>query len=110
MLFRTTQRRQNLKAHAPKLSAFLNALLEQTEIAQIAELGQRFWTMARERNGHEFDGWIKAVRECTSAELNNFATGLLQDEAAVRNGLSLKWSNGQVEGQVNRLKLKCGQT
>ncbi len=28
-----------------------------------------------------------------------------KDEAAVRAALSLSWSNGQVEGQVNRLKL-----
>jgi transposase len=29
---------------------------------------------------------------------------LLSDEKAVRNPLSLEWSNSQVEGQVNRLK------
>ena len=31
--------------------------------------------------------------------------GLLKDKAAVVAGLSLPWSNGQTEGQVNRLKL-----
>jgi transposase len=31
--------------------------------------------------------------------------GLLTDEAAVRAGLTLPWSQGQTEGQVNRLKL-----
>jgi transposase len=36
----------------------------------------------------------------------NFATGLERDKAAVVAGLSESWSNGQVEGQVNRLKLK----
>ena len=30
--------------------------------------------------------------------------GLLQDYDAVKAAVSLKWSNGQVEGQVNRLK------
>ena len=29
----------------------------------------------------------------------------LQDLDAVRNALLLPWSNGQVEGQINRLKL-----
>jgi transposase len=29
---------------------------------------------------------------------------LVQDQAAVEAALSLEWSNGQVEGQVNRLK------
>jgi len=37
-------------------------------------------------------------------ELKSFATGLRRDFAAVQNGLSLEWSNGQTEGQVNRLK------
>jgi transposase len=29
---------------------------------------------------------------------------LKQDEAAVKAALSLDWSNGQTEGQINRLK------
>jgi transposase len=37
-------------------------------------------------------------------ELQSRANGLLSDEQAVRHALSLEWSNGQVEGQVNRLK------
>ena len=37
-------------------------------------------------------------------KLQNFAWGLRQDYAAVRAALAYDWSNGQVEGQVNRLK------
>lgn len=33
-----------------------------------------------------------------------FADGLRQDEAAVSAALTEPWSNGLVEGQVNRLK------
>ena len=33
-----------------------------------------------------------------------FAKGLKQDYAAVKAGLTYKWSQGQVEGQINRLK------
>jgi transposase len=36
--------------------------------------------------------------------LRNFAASLRRGEAAVRAALRLPWSNGQVEGQVNRLK------
>jgi len=36
--------------------------------------------------------------------LISFANGIRQDYSAVRNALSSIWSNGQVEGQVNRLK------
>ena len=30
---------------------------------------------------------------------------LCQDLASIQNAISLEWSNGQVEGQVNRLKM-----
>jgi len=36
--------------------------------------------------------------------LASLATGLQHDYAAVHAAFSLPWSNGQVEGQVNRLK------
>lgn len=41
---------------------------------------------------------------CGISELAGLARGLRQDEAAVKAALSSEWSNGQVEGQVNRLK------
>ena len=46
-----------------------------------------------------------AQRPGVARELCGFAAGLMQDEAAVRAALSLEWSDGQVEGRVNRPKL-----
>ncbi len=43
--------------------------------------------------------------EATATELGGFVTGLRQDEDAVRAAIAEPWSNGQVEGQVNRPKL-----
>jgi transposase len=39
----------------------------------------------------------------------NFALGIEKDKAAVAAALTDEWSNGQVEGQVNRLKLRKRQ-
>ena len=39
------------------------------------------------------------------AALARFAQGLQEDLAAITAGLTLPWSNGAVEGHVNRLKL-----
>lgn len=36
--------------------------------------------------------------------LINFANGLLMDIKAVKNGIKMSWSNGAVEGHVNRIK------
>lgn len=38
------------------------------------------------------------------SELKSFAQRLCQDGAAVRSGIGLDWSNGPVEGHINRLK------
>ena len=38
-------------------------------------------------------------------ELKSCAKGIQQDKAAVLAGLTLPWSNGPLEGHVNRLKL-----
>ena len=37
--------------------------------------------------------------------IETFAAGVRQDEGAVKAALSMPWSNGQTEGQVNKLKL-----
>jgi transposase len=37
--------------------------------------------------------------------MRNFAAGIRKDLAAVRAGLTEGWSNGPVEGFVNKLKL-----
>ena len=41
----------------------------------------------------------------TVTALRRFAKGLRQDYAAVQAALSVPWSNGPVEGQINRLKM-----
>ena len=47
--------------------------------------------------------WL-AKAEDLGAKWKNFAKGLRQDGAAVKAALTSDWSNGQTEGQVNRLK------
>ena len=74
-----------------------------TAFATAHRLAQGFAALLREREGGRLDAWVAAcAREL--AEVRRFAQGLLLDEAAVRAGLTLEWSNGQTEGQVNRLK------
>jgi transposase len=48
------------------------------------------------------DGWLC---EAEISVLAPFAASLRRDEDAVRAALTKAWSNGQVEGQVNRLKV-----
>jgi transposase len=74
-------------------------------IAQTFTLLQAFATMLRERQGARLDAWLAQVEEQEVTELKNFARGLQKDYDALKAGLTLEWSNGQVEGHVHRLKL-----
>jgi transposase len=91
----------------PEEQALVQALGDRcAELKASAELARTFADMVRHRQAGEWEDWItNAQRPGVARELCGFAAGLRQDEAAVRAALSLEWSNGQVEGQVNRLKL-----
>jgi len=61
--------------------------------------------MLRQRQGEQLDSWLKLFKEQGVAELQSFAQGLERDYDAVKAGLTLIWSQGPVEGHVQRLKL-----
>jgi transposase len=75
------------------------------KVAEAYDLGQRFTKMVRERQHESLLPWLEDVARSKIDALTGFANGIKQDLAAVTNALSLPWSNGQTEGQVNRLKL-----
>jgi transposase len=91
----------------PEEQALVRALGDRcAELKTSAELARAFAAMVRHRQGGAWEGWMENARgPGVARELCGFAAGLMQDEAAVKAALSLEWSNGQVEGQVNRLKL-----
>lgn len=80
-------------------------LLRHPLLAKAKRVVQDFQSMVRERKSKSWTTWLKACDGAGISELSNFAAGLRQDERAVRAALTLEWSNGQTEGQVNRLKL-----
>jgi transposase len=75
------------------------------EVAEAIQLADEFVAMVRERSGTKLADWITRATEAGAPEVCGFAGGLRQDEAAVKAGLTQSWSNGPVEGQVNRLKV-----
>jgi transposase len=70
-----------------------------------AALARAFMAMVQDRRPEDWQDWLIRAQDPNMAlELGNFAAGLRADERAVRAALTLEWSNGQVEGQINRLK------
>ncbi|MFC4944215.1 transposase [Pseudonocardia sp. GCM10023141] len=63
-----------------------------------------FGGMLRHLHGQHLDTWIAQAQASEIPQLHGFATGLLKDYDAVRNGLTLPWSSGAVEGAVGKLK------
>lgn len=67
-------------------------------------LAHRFREIMENKQGDLLNQWIDQVIQSSVSELKGFAKGLLSGYEAVKNALSLPWSNGQVEGQINKLK------
>ncbi|HXY35069.1 MAG TPA: ISL3 family transposase [Planctomycetaceae bacterium] len=86
---------------------FLRALENECpDVSDATTIAGEFRQMIHERRADLLDGWIDRARSSRIAiELRRFANGLVSDINAVRAALELPWSNGQTEGQVNRLKL-----
>jgi len=85
---------------------FIDQLTRQCpEIKKARELAGEFQKMIKQREVDKLDVWIEAARVSQIKEMVGFADGLNTDREAVRGSLKYEWSNGQVEGQVNRLKL-----
>ncbi len=75
-------------------------------LADAHRLTQDFAAMVRNLEGGKLGGWLREAEACEVPAIRNFAAGLRKEDlAAVRAGLTEEWSNGPVEGFVNKLKL-----
>jgi len=97
------QKPENLSAEDQRTLDLLKQVHPQVEAA--CELAQAFAQMLRKRNASALKSWLEEATESGIPELRTFATGIKRDQAAVLAALTYEWSQGQVEGQVNRLKL-----
>ena len=61
-----------------------------------------FVEMLSGRHGERLDTWIAGVEAGDLPDLHSFTHGLKRDDAAILNGLTLPYSSGAVEGNVNR--------
>ena len=60
--------------------------------------------MLKTQQADAFPHWLEEAQTCAVSEPADFAAHLLKDQDAVHNAMRYPWSNGQLEGQVNRLK------
>jgi transposase len=86
--------------------AFIQTLCRSSpEAKQARELALQFKEMITERQAERLDRWLQAASQSGVRELESFARTLGWDYEAVAAALKYEWSQGQVEGQINKLKL-----
>jgi transposase len=74
------------------------------DFAAMRRLAMRFRGILRSQNAGKLGVWLKDARESGLYAMQRFARTLHRDIDAVRNAITERWSNGQTEGQINRLK------
>lgn len=97
---RVEDRTAEEQGHIDRLRAGDAGLREGLDLAaEFADQVQKLGTAS-------FADWLTRATGSGCAEWRSFANSLRQDEAAVAAALTEPWSNGPVEGQVNRLKVR----
>lgn len=71
-------------------------------LAKARTLVAAFVQMLEHHDAAALDPWLTAAE---ASELRSFAAGLRREHDAVLAAVLFSWSNGQAEGQVNRVKL-----
>ncbi len=97
-------RRPSEQSNSEKQAIYL--LKEQHPHLQTTiELAQNFADLVRQQQPQRLEAWLERAQQSQIKAVVGFAIKLRDDLDAVRNGVALWVSNGQVEGQVNRLKV-----
>jgi transposase len=99
-----------LARHPEKLTDAEQQLIARIEkccpaAALLHPLINDFSAVLRNKDPGALQPWIESANASGLPAIKTFSDGLLRDHAAVTAAISLNWSNGQVEGQVHRLKL-----
>jgi transposase len=94
--------RQQLTAEQTRFLTHLSAL--SPEIRETRAIAVAFRRLMKGRRHAQFPAWLAQAERSPVPEMRSFAAGLRQEYAAVVAALKYPWSNGPVEGHVNRLK------
>jgi transposase len=83
--------------------AYIDKLTEQSDsLRNVRALALEFRALFRSKDTSALFAWIDRARR---SEIRSFANGIERDRDAVLAAIVYRWSNGPVEGHVNRLKL-----
>jgi transposase len=68
-------------------------------------LARDFARLVRQRQPAQLDPWLTCAATSSLPPFRRFARGLRADYSAVQAAVTLPWSQGPIEGHINRLKM-----
>jgi transposase len=74
------------------------------QLSAALDLADAFADLIRKQSAGTLSEWLTRGEASPDSDLRRFAEGIRHDEAAVQAAVTERWSNGPVEGHVNRLK------
>jgi transposase len=80
-------------------------------LAEAVALAQDFACVIRRRQPALLEPWLMRAAQSSVTPFQRFAEGPREDMTAVQAAVTLSWSQGPIEGQIHRLKMKrqmCG--
>ena len=73
-------------------------------LRELKQCARMFHDIIMGKDSDALDDWMKQAKAIGIKHLNSFVYGVERDIAAIKNAIIYHWSNGIVEGHVNRLK------
>lgn len=90
-----------------KEHSLIDKIIESNQLLQnLREIMVSFKSLLKSEIPKLLDEWMESALLYKISNINSFVKGLKSDIDAVRNVIAHPWSNGFVEGNVNRLKTK----
>jgi transposase len=82
----------------------LEFIRQHAGVETLYDLTRSFVKLMKKRDFEALDLWLTRGAKCGLPDVETFTQGLQNDYEAVKASLVLPYSNGPVEGQINRLK------
>jgi len=95
---------KNSETHSSKEQLLFRHVLQHKELNAVHKQALAFKDIVTGQKAQAFDTWLELNETSKVKALKTFAEGLRSDYDAIYAALDSPWSNGQVEGQVTRIK------
>lgn len=98
--------RRMIRGEENYASRFIESMCQkEPQLKMAQQLSLDFYRMLKTKNKSQLNQWFSDVSQSGLIDLQRVAAGMEADATAIHEAISSRWSNGVVEGHVNRLKM-----